>query len=190
MKPNIKKLVESIKELSNSKLKELYNLLENMEDDKLQIEKIISQIEGIEIEKYTINDDLTIDVNGYVYIFYIDLDKLPIKFGIVKGEFKCYSNPNLISLEGSPKKVIGDYYCSHNLKLESLESCPEEVTGYFDCSNNNLESLEGSPKKARYFNCCNNSNLTKEYLNNYDFSFVTGKLYTDYDDINDKWNKK
>lgn len=32
--------------------------------------------------------------------------------------------------------------------------------------------------------------LTKKYLNNFDFSFVKRRIFTDYQSIDDKWNKK
>jgi len=104
------------------------------------------------IINYTINDDLTIDVNGNVYLSRIGLTKLPLKFNKVIGYFYCSYN-QLTSLDGCPKEVGGDFDCSSN-NLTSLEGSPKEVGGYFSCSRNNLTSLEGSPKEVGgYFNC-------------------------------------
>ena len=41
------------------------------------------------IENYTINDDGTIDVNGYVNLYNKNLTKLPLKFRNVTGDFYC-----------------------------------------------------------------------------------------------------
>jgi len=95
---------------------------------------------------YTINDDLTVDVNGNVRLIFKDLEIIPIKFGIVKGWFEVDNNPNLISLENHP----------------------------IECER---------------FHCIDTPKLTYKYLKNFDFSFVKEYLWTDYSDINDKWNK-
>lgn len=71
------------------------------------------------IKDYTINDDLTVDVN----ISNTDITNIPIQFD----------------------KVNGFFHCSYN-KLTSLESGPIFINGYYNCSNNNLTSLKGSSK--------------------------------------------
>jgi hypothetical protein len=60
------------------------------------------------IKKYTINDDLSIDVDGEVYLWFSDLTKLPLNFNKVNGDFNCIFN-RLTSLEGAPKEVNGDF---------------------------------------------------------------------------------
>jgi len=72
--------------------------------------------------------------------------KLIIKFGVVKGDFKCNNN-ELTSLEGAPQKVGGSFICYDN-KLTSLEGTPKEVGRYFDCIGNELTSLAGAPQKV------------------------------------------
>ena len=72
-----------------------------------------------DITDYTINNDESIDVNGDVYLINMSLDKLPLKFNRVTGNFYCRDN-QLTSLEGAPKEVGGDFYC-HNNQLTSLE---------------------------------------------------------------------
>jgi hypothetical protein len=92
-----------------------------------------------DIVNYTINDDLSIDVDGYVDLHDKGLTKLPLKFNKVNGDFNCTFN-NLKSLEGAPKEVNGDFYCYKN-DLTSLEGASKEVTGNFYCSNNQLYSF-------------------------------------------------
>ena len=158
--------------------------------NKFQVKNLKQEIkfwlDSMEIEDYTINEDLTVDVDGDVDLDNRNLIKIPIQFGIVKGNFDCSEN-QLKSLKGSPKECeIFD--CSFN-NLESLKGCPKIVKGDFLCIDNNLRSLNKHPEKCDEFYCYYNPNLTKEYLENFGFSFVKGNLYTDYDDIDEKWNK-
>ena len=112
------------------------------------------------IEKYTINDDFTIDVDGFVLLDKENLKELPeyIQFGVVKGSFYCSMN-NLTSLRGCPREVEKSFYCTHN-KLTSLIGAPEKVGEYFDCTANNLTSLVGSPREIRGLFNCNYNQLT------------------------------
>lgn len=133
----------------------------------------------LKIEKYTINDDGSIDVDGDVHIKNINYQEFPIEFNIVSGDFYCYDNKlttliggpkevggvfncsrNLLtSLDGAPIKVGGQFICSDN-KLTSLEYSPEYVGGWFNCNNNLLRSLIGCTKKCSAFSCTMNTNLT------------------------------
>ena len=110
------------------------------------------------IENYTINDDVSIDVDGNVNLAYDlyreELTKIPLKFGNIIGDFECDRN-QLITLKGSPKSVVGNFDCSGN-QLTSLEYCPESVGGNFDCHSNQLTSLEGLPEIGGYINCRRN----------------------------------
>jgi len=118
-------------------------------------EEVIQVCEKYEIENYTINDDLSIGVDGSVYLEKEKLEYLPLKFNYVSGNFYCYDN-KLKSLEGSPQTVEGDFKCSSN-GLKSLESCPQTVEGDFKCYFNELVSLEGSPQTiSGSFNCSDN----------------------------------
>jgi hypothetical protein len=110
------------------------------------------------IENWTINEDESIDVDGDVDLSHRGLDKLPIKFRNVTGNFYCYHN-KLTSLEGSPK-WIGDYFYCQNNNLTSLEGGPKSVGHGFDCSYNNLTSLEGGPKSVGGGFDCSYNNLT------------------------------
>ena len=117
---------------------------------KVQRREMIEKwLKKYNIKDYTINDDFTIDVDGFVYISNKNLKELPeyIQFGVVKSEFSCAEN-RLISLKGCPKEVGASFYCYEN-KLKSLEGAPEKVGGDFYCNYNDLISLEGAPKEVR-----------------------------------------
>ena len=106
------------------------------------------------IENYTINDDMSIDVNGSVYLHEKRIDKLPLQFREVTGNFWCDFN-NLTSLKGSPTIVDG-FYCSN--QITSLEFGPKVVNnnGYY-CGNNKLTSFEFFPNQViGGFHCYSN----------------------------------
>lgn len=136
------------------------------------------------VEKYTIEEDLTVNVKGGLKINTQELDYLPVRFAkvdgnvsfhymyystqtrgklkslegcpqIVGGHFNCSYN-QLKSLVGGPKEVALNYVCSDNC-LISLQGSPEEVIGNFNCEDNILETLKGGPLKVgeKYW-CCKN----------------------------------
>jgi len=128
-------------------------------------EGVIKVCEKYGIKNYTINNDLSIDVNGNVDLSSRNLEYLPLRFNYVSSYFSCYDNElktlegcpqkigsffscginELKTLKGSPQTVGRGFYCFKN-ELKTLEGCPQIVNGDFDCSDNKLESLEGSPK--------------------------------------------
>ena len=117
---------------------------------------------------YTINNDLTVDVNESVYLFQSSLENIPIEFNKVSENFYCYDN-----------------------KLESLKNVPKYIGGEFNCYDNELKSLEGHPEYVGGdFDCKSNLDLTHDYLKDFNFSFVKGRVITDYSDINRFWNNK
>ena len=71
------------------------------------------------IKNHSINDDMSISINGNVDLSDKNLKSIPIKF----------------------KEVTGYFYCINN-QLTSLKGCPETVDGLFYCSNNQLTSLK------------------------------------------------
>ena len=75
------------------------------------------------IENYTINDDMSISVNGSVGLAYRNLKSIPITFKEVSGYFSCNDN-----------------------QLTSLEGCPETVSGGFSCYDNQLTNFDGLPE--------------------------------------------
>ena len=96
------------------------------------------------ILNYTINPDGSIDVSGGVYLSYRKLDRLPLKFNRVLGQFDCSYN-ELTSLEGCPKYVGGSFFCSGN-KITTLEGGPDIVNlNYFSNFNVLLISTKGFP---------------------------------------------
>ena len=131
------------------------------------------------IDHYTINDDMTIDVNQDVDLSFISLDEIPLNFNNVNGDFNCRGNDltslkgspvyvtgyyncyknNLTSLKYSPRSIGGEFSCSHN-KLETLDYCPNYVGRNFQCNNNKLKSLKGIPDKIFSILFCDDNNLT------------------------------
>lgn len=99
------------------------------------------------VENYTINKNLTVDVDGSVFLYKKDLHILPVKFGIVNGDFHCQEN-KIKSLIGSPKFVSESFFCGAN-KLKSLEGAPDFVGNEFDCLGNfslgDLQYIEDLP---------------------------------------------
>jgi hypothetical protein len=117
----------------------------------------------LRIENYTINEDGSIDVDGYVGIDRNGLTKLPLNFRKITRYFSCSSN-YLTSLEGCPESVGSDFICYYN-NLTSLKGCPKSVGGDFECQSNNLTSFEGCPKFiGGDFKCRNNRIATFEHL--------------------------
>lgn len=107
------------------------------------------------IVNYTINSDLSIDVNGSVYInnrsFLSTIFKIPIKFNNVSGDFDC-SNTGLQSLENCPKSVGGFFSSDYN-NLDSLVGSPEYVGDSFNFRGNNIKSFKGSPERCGDIDC-------------------------------------
>ena len=95
------------------------------------------------INNYTINEDLSVDVNESVDLYKKSLKYLPIQFGVVKGNFDISEN-ELTSLLGSPHIIEGEFYCNEN-NLKSLEYGPKIVQGCYCCQNNHLTMLKGIP---------------------------------------------
>jgi len=107
-------------------------------------DEVIEVCKKYDIENYTINDDLSIDVAGGVNLAYKNLEHLPLKFNYVSGNFLCRIN-KLKSLEGCPRTVNGSFFCNDN-ELKTLEGSPQTIDGDFHCFNNELKTLEGSPQ--------------------------------------------
>ena len=96
------------------------------------------------VKNFTVNQDLSVDVNGHVGLSSSSLAYLPVRFRNIAGNFNLFNN-QLTSLVGCPIEVSGIFYCGKN-KLTDLVGCPEKVGGDFDCSDNKLVSLKGCPK--------------------------------------------
>ena len=92
--------------------------------------------EQYNITNYTINDDGSIDVDGDVDLWGLDLTELPLSFNKVSGYF-WIGNNRLTSLKGCPRWVGSWFSCNLNL-LISLEFSPDYVGGYLDFRYNPL----------------------------------------------------
>ena len=128
-----------------------------------RINKIITWLNKYDINEYTINDDLTIDVKGHVGLYKYPNKELPkyIQFNRVDGDFEiCFSD--IISLKGVPKECKG-FDCSDCYNLTSLKGAPEKCK-WFDCSYcEKLTSLEGAPTKCEEIYCRHcKGNFTEE----------------------------
>jgi hypothetical protein len=122
------------------------------------IDEIKDWLDKHNVKNYTLNDDLTVDVDGDVNLNYKNLIKIPVRFRNVSGGFYCHNN-KLTSLEGAPSSVGGSFYC-HNNQLTSLEGCPSSVGDSFYCPYNQLTSLEGCPSSVGGNFYCSNNQLT------------------------------
>ena len=147
---------------TRSNIRQYPEEIQNILDGKTTAkdESTIKQIlEILGVTNYTINSDLSVDVNGIVNIDEQELKSIPVQFRNVSEHFYCPGN-KLTSLEGAPQKVGGDFDCAFN-QLTSLKGAPKEVDGNFDCSDNyQLRTLEGAPQKVGVdFICFNNENL-------------------------------
>ena len=131
-----------------------YRIFENQSKDNSEL---IRELERFDIRNYTINNDGTIDVDGGVYLYHMDLTKIPFKFGKVTGDFLCYNN-KLTSLEGCPNEV-GGYFACFNNQLTNLIGGPQEVGADYSCYNNKLETLEGCAGDIGEYLDCTNNNL-------------------------------
>jgi hypothetical protein len=137
------------------------------------------------LENYKINNDGTIDVDGDVdlYCRIVNMEKLPVKFGKVSGEFDCRWN-NLITLEGCPEYVGGDFLCEKN-NIYTLEYFPKYIGGSFSCNpNKSLTTLKGIEKCEILgsFHCENNNIPPENYI--YIITAkIGGYIYTDIPQI-------
>ena len=147
--------IEEIKESMKNNLQTFYPRLDEKFTDESDpvhdmsigaIKLIKDWLDKMGIIRYTINNDLTIDVNATVNLCNRlgDAEKLPdyIQFGKIKnGHFSLYNN-NLTSLKGCPYEIDkgntaynGDFCCVNN-RLTSLEFAPKSITGAFICTQN------------------------------------------------------
>ncbi len=131
--------------------------------------------EHYNIRNYTINPDVSIDVDGNVWLSDRSLTELPLKFNKVYGSFDCSWN-KLTSLDGCPNYVGDNFNCSDN-ELTNLIGGPKEVGGDFYCSRNKLTSLIGCPKEVGGRNFLYFSNPIEPII---DLFNEDVKIYLDY----------
>ena len=90
------------------------------------------------IENFTINDDLTVDVDDNVILYLYPIENLPFQFGHVKGDFILGEN-NLKTLKGVPYRVDGDFICGGN-DIRDLDYFPKYVNSRIMLLNNPINS--------------------------------------------------
>lgn len=101
---------------------------------------ILYQLGKIRIEgTFTINDDLSVSVDGDVVMSGKNLSEIPVNFRDVSGDFDCSFN-KLKTLKNSPKIVGKNFFCDTN-RLITLKGCPEKVGERFVATHNNISSL-------------------------------------------------
>ena len=102
---------------------------------KEQIDKICKEYN---ITDYTINNDMSIDVNNNINLQLNTLEVLPIIFNKVNGSFFCELN-NLNTLKYSPKYIEGNFNLAFN-NIKTFEHFPE-VEGDIIFDHNPIEEL-------------------------------------------------
>jgi hypothetical protein len=126
-----------------------YNeLLKNNEE---QIRKIMREKFRLTDGDYTINPNGTVDIDSTQCNLNRGMQRLPIKFNGITGNFYCAYN-ELVSLEGAPDYVGHDFRC-HDNHLTSLKGGPKKVKAGYYAVNNPLTSLEGFPEEVTDFSC-------------------------------------
>lgn len=118
------------------------------------VNEIQDWLEFHNIKKYSIDDNLIVNVDGDVILEKRNIHYFPFQFGIVDGVFDCSHN-ELTSLWGSPKEVKYGFNFSYN-KLKSLEHTPLIVNGTYDAHNNEIENLDFLPIRFESLNLKNN----------------------------------
>jgi hypothetical protein len=95
-------------------------------------EQVDAFVKKLLIIEYTINDDLSVDVDHDVSIFNLKpagYTNLPIKFRKINGDF-LLRDPKVTTLQGCPDEVVGNFKIE-NIGITSLEGGPHTVNGYY-----------------------------------------------------------
>ena len=99
-------------------------------------------LDKYEVKNYTINEDLSVDVDGSVWLYDKNIKEIPVKFNIIKGYFDCRDN-QLTSTEFFPTEVCGNFNCYSN-NFKNLDNFPKIVEGWISIDKNpNLENIIG-----------------------------------------------
>ena len=126
--------------------------------DRLEIKDWLKKYN---VENYTINEDLSIDVVG---------------------NFNCNDN-KLTNLVGCPVSIGGNFSCGSNC-LESFFGCLLSVGGNFECSSNLLTSLEGCPVSIGGDFKKNRNRISDSELYLYDYTAEQVKGYYENKNLN------
>lgn len=122
------------------------------------------------IINYTINTNMTIDVEGDVKLSkindtFFDQSDSDIKsimhFDDDSDDDDAFDIfvPTITQLPLRFNVVNGNFDCSNNM-LTTLSGCPKEVLGSFTCEFNSLTSLEGGPRNVHGNYICQLNKLT------------------------------
>jgi len=93
---------------------------------------------------YSVRPDEVIDVDGSVDLREMGIQKLPVRFGKVTGNFFCASD-DLTTCDGMPEEVGKDCLLDYN-ELASFVGVPHRVGQTFTCNGNPVTTLEGLPE--------------------------------------------
>lgn len=126
-------------------------------------ESIKYKPEDFHITEYKFNEDGSLDVFQDVDLMERNLYELPFNFNIVNGDFNCCQN-ELVTLRGSPKKVLGKFDCSGN-KIKSLQYSPRYVKNTFNFSYNKISNLKFLSKMIKKVDCRQNKIKSLEGCN-------------------------
>lgn len=102
-------------------------------------EAIQAWLDERSIEDYTINEDLTVDIDNHLILSNCSLDFIPFQFGSVNGDVDISSN-YLSSLRGAPLEINGDFICIEN-GLTSFEYCPKKINGSIYAQKNPINKI-------------------------------------------------
>ena len=128
---------------------QLFEQFLNEEQSPLTYEQRIFLNEVVVTGDWSRNSRGLIDVDGQVIIpYHLEIEKIPVKFGKVTGNFSCSGNDSLKTLEGSPEEVGERFSCSKCTSLVSLEGAPRKVGRNFFCYKTKITSLKGAPDKV------------------------------------------
>jgi len=125
---SMRKRIESLEQYKNIISESFFS---NMGVGEYQ--RIKNWLDEVGIKNYTINKDLTVDVDDGVDLRKMTFEKLPVRFGKVSWWFDISNCKNLKTLEGCPKEVDGSFFCNDCPNLKTLEGCPKEVYSNFWC---------------------------------------------------------
>jgi hypothetical protein len=128
---------------------------------KLTKEQINFLNEVCEDSEWMLNSEGEVDVDGYVYMDFMELTEIPVKFGRVNGYFSCSGN-KLTTLKNCPKRMVGYdpvLYCDHNNLTEYFKNIKDRDFPHWD--------------KLLWF----------EFLPEYPFLINIMKKYLDNDDL-------
>ena len=106
-------------------------------------QEIKNWLDERKIINYSINEDLSVDVNGDILLRnYFFRGNFPVKFNVIYGDFICNFN-EFPSTKFFPKEVHGDFSIFKSV-YKNLNNFPTLVTGDIDIENNpNLKNIIG-----------------------------------------------